>query len=70
MTTINAWLPLVGSGVLVGTLVWRLSAMLNELHRDLRMLRGQYEALAVELEHVRGLLLMSLRPPGPPVIGP
>jgi hypothetical protein len=58
-----AWAPTLTAIVLVGGLVWRLSATLTHLERELRGLRGRYEALAQELQGLRELLVLALRSP-------
>jgi hypothetical protein len=58
-----AWAPTLSAVVLVGGLVWRLSATLTQLERELAGLRGRYEALAHELQGLRELLVLALRSP-------
>lgn len=58
-----AWLPIATVALAIGTLVWRLSAVLNELQRELAALRGQHHALSTEIDALRSLLLLALRPP-------
>lgn len=60
---VAAWAPTFTALVLVGGLVWRLSATLTQLDRELAGLRGRYEALALELQGLRELLVLALRPP-------
>jgi hypothetical protein len=57
------WAPTISVVILVGGLIWRLSATIARLEQDLAGLRGRYEALALELQGLRELLVLALRPP-------